>query len=582
MNMRKYIPNLIAKPSSGNRSGAAKGGKKPIEKPIEKPEPNTLKLWVPNIFENDGPVFLMSATHRGDMYHFRAALQLENCSVILYDSNHTDDKRPKTKDLEEYLAESVLIKEKHIFIVPWGYDVLSGKNLPPINNNDCFLDRKIYDEKERRSKPIKKLQLGTYSESISTELIAYAITEAPKSLQDVVNGMTILGGAMENDKFPDFEKLEANFPDLSTKFAELWAKWKDDKVLKVESGENAILLMYRDTGTRDPHPVEEMGVYPELDNGNATEEIREILAAIAKQKNKPLTSFSCGLANSGIGEYWLDLQGLKPSDKITKRDFEAYFLKWSYEKKYYKMASGFRSGALDLFTFMGIPTVSIGLRNLMGEKRHQLLADEKFERVNIQYDQPRHKATAAVTSLRWTSPPPKDRTTFASPFWDEDFQPPEGAKKRDIPANKKAEQMQKAGGFALFDKIVIKTGYMIAFQKYMKWDQTVSTLKTNPLTDQRELPRTVTTSNARFCYPFGLSQDALGKYFDANEKHDHDGVMAMRSKLDKRSETLQQSETMIKKYEKEYNADWDQMTRLINEKKLLGPKPRKRIPTNNN
>lgn len=549
--MRNNLFGRNAKPKAGSTSTATTSAKKPVEKPQAK----NITLHVPNVFKKGDSVLLMSASHRGDMYHFRAALQVENFSVILYDSNHDDPKKPKTKDLEDYLAESVLKRGKHIFIVPWDYNTLHGRTEPG-SIAGCFLDGQKYNKDAQK---LMNLELSTYSEKASTQIIA----SAPNRLQDVVNGMTILGNTMNGNKCPDFKELSAKFPKVSEGFVNLWAGWTE---AGVKAGKNAILLMYRDTGTRDPAPVETMGVYPELDNGAATEEIERIVGEIS-ENNKTLTVFTCGLAGSGIGRYWEALDNLNPKKtEISKRDFEAYFLKWSYKNNYFMMATGFRSGPLDLFTFMGIPTVSIGLRNLMGEPRHQMLADERFKRVNVQYDQPRHKVTAAVISKRWKTPPEPGQTTFGSPFWDDDFRPPQDAKaKRDIPQNKKGDQMQNPRTFAPFDRVVVKTGYMIALQKYMEWGQTISSLK-------KTLPCTVTTSDARFCYPFKSfgNQTVLTKYFDDNEKFDNGDVTRVQRKLGQASETLQLSEPMFNKYKDDYNNDWNKIVDLIKNERVLG------------
>ncbi|KAM0469378.1 hypothetical protein ACHAPX_010498 [Trichoderma viride] len=557
--MRSNLFGRNATPKAGSSNAATARGKRPVEKP----KPKNSTLHVPNVFKKGDSVLLMSASHRGDMYHFRAALQVENFSVILYDSNHDDDTRPKTKDLEDYLAESVLRKKKHIFVVPWEYDVLRGsKPLQPTTK--CFLNGQKYVEKEH---PLVKLQLGTFGEKASTQIIA----SAPDGFENVVNGMTILSKTMVDNKFPDFKQLSEEFPKVSDDFEKLWTQWKH---AGVKAGENAILLMYRDTGTRDPAPVVTMGVYPELDNGNATDDIKNLVDEIATKEKKPFTIVTCGLKDSDIGEYWNSLRSIKPKEpNISSRDFEAYFLKWSYEKGYFKMATGFRSGALDLFTFMGIPTVSIGLRNLMGEKRHQMLAHENFKRVNIQYDRPRHKVTAAVTSKRWDDAPKPDQTTFGSPFWDEDFQHPENATGRVTPQDTKGEQMQRAGNFGSFDKTVMEIGYRFALEKHMSLGQTIRTLKANSESKKNELPRTITTSEARYCYPHDLAgRDALEKHFNKTEKLDYEAVKAMGGS----SGELQQSRKMVEKYEKDYDGDWDEVTRLINSSKMIAPKVRKR------
>ncbi|KAK1252235.1 hypothetical protein MKX08_003422 [Trichoderma sp. CBMAI-0020] len=560
--MRSNLFGRNATPKVGTSRTATMGGKKPVERPMAK----KLTLYVPNVFKKGDSILLMSASHRGDMYHFRAALQIDNLSVILYDSNHNDKTRTATDGLEEYLTQSVVRKKKHIFIVPWDYETLRANgNKPPTTTTGCWLDGQKY---ENQAHNLIKLELGTFGEKASTQIIA----STPDGLKDVVNGMTILSKSMVGNNFPDFKQLSEEFPTVSDGFKKLWTQWKD---AGVEAGENAILLMYRDTGTRDPNPIQTMGVYPELDNGNATDDIKRLVAEIAQKEKKPLTIFTCGLKDSGIGEYWKHLGSVMPEEaKISKRDFEAYFLRWSYENGYFKMATGFRSGPLDLFTFMGIPTVSIGLRNLMGEKRHQLLAHERFKRVNIQYDQPRHKVTAAVTSKRWGDPPMPDQTTFGSPFWDGDFQHPGDSKERAKPQDKKGEQMQQARNFASFDRTVVEIGYRFSLEKHMGWNQTVRTLKANPATKRNELPRVITTSESRFCYPheWANNKTALEKYFDTKEELDHKAVQAMRA----RSEELQLSETMIKKYEQDFDDNWDEVTRLINTSKMIAPKVRKR------
>ncbi|KAL7892726.1 hypothetical protein HDV63DRAFT_234113 [Trichoderma sp. SZMC 28014] len=550
-----FARNGKAKAGSSNtaaRAGNSNTATTSSKKTAGTPEAAYLKLHVPTVFSEGDPVLLMSASHRGDMYHFRAALQVENFSVILYDSTK------KTEPLEDYLAKSVLMRGKHVFIVSWTFDELHG-NTPPPHPTRCFVDGQEYVD---QAPEFIKIGLNTYGEKAATKIIA----SAPNRFQDVVNGMTILDVPMADNKFPDFNKLSDKHREISKGFERLWVGWKKDGV---EAGKNAILLMHRDTGTSG-------GVYPELDNGDANAEIGRIVSEIS-EKNKPLTVFTCGVAISatrplpagelhGIGKYWEAVDKLNPNDKqISPRDFQAYFLKWSHRNNYFKMATGFRSGGLDLCTFMGIPTVSIGLRNLMGESRHQLLADERFKRVNIQYDQPRHKATAAVVSKRWEPEP--GQTVFGSPFWGDDFSPPPDAEaKRDMPQNKTDAQKQNPRTFAPFDRVVVKTGYIIALQKYMEWGQTISSLK-------KTLPCTVTTSTARLCYPFKVfgNQTAITKYFDENERLDQSDISRVQRKLKLSPETLQLSKSMFGKYVDDYNNDWKDIQNLIDgQAKALG------------
>jgi hypothetical protein len=59
---------------------------------------------------------------------------------------------------------------------------------------------------------------------------------------------------------------------------------------------------------------------------------------------------------------------------------------------------------------LGIPSVSIGLRNMVGEDRHLFLAKAVLGRTNVIYDQPRHPLTAWMQGR-------DNLNYFFSPFW---------------------------------------------------------------------------------------------------------------------------------------------------------------------
>ncbi|KAM0256456.1 hypothetical protein ACHAQJ_004981 [Trichoderma viride] len=498
-------------------------------------------FYVPEVIKKSDGVFLMSATHRGDMYHLRAALKLpsrKKYSVVLYNSNHENNGKPKTKDLEDYLAHSLSKNEQHIFAVPWTYNELNPKdNKRPTHFAGCFLDGKPYDGKDYdkenpHGKAIQRHELVTYNESAATGFIA----KEPKDFQAVVDGMAVLSQTLK-DK-------------LSVEFAEIWKK------SGIEAHQPAILFLYRDTGTSDS-----MGVYPELDTGDAIQEIRMMVNQLPSKDGKKIKVFSCGLEGAqrepGIGEYWKHISKPKPGDNTTARDIEAYFLKWSFDHKYYTMASGFRSGPLDLFTFMNIPTVSIGLRNMKGESRHTWLADKKFKRVVIQYDQPRHNTSVCIR------PKPTSKNTivnpivYTSPFWpgEQEFKPPIGAKKlRDTSIkqeDKKKQQTKKPRSFEPFDMRVIEIGYRFACQQYMGLSESVYKL-------QSALTHTIDTRAARYCY---LNKDKTEqrKYLRESKELDERDIKAMKGKLDDKATTLQQSEKMFEIYQKESTEDWEKM-----------------------
>lgn len=264
-----------ATPKAGSSKTATTSGKKPMEKAKPNLKPNALTLFVPKVFQPGNSVLLMSAKHRGDMYHFRAALQVKDLSVILHESNYADG----TKELEDYLAELVLRNKKHILIVPWGFNVSSGKaSLPsPIKYS---LDGQVYEQEQNT---FELVPLDTFSENLSTELIASVPAE---DLHKIINGMTILGESTANE-LPNFdelsEQLSKQFPEVTKGFKDLWTDWIKKKKV---TGRNRILLMDRDTGTRDPDEGKSMGVYPELDNGHATNDIKNLIAEIADKENK--------------------------------------------------------------------------------------------------------------------------------------------------------------------------------------------------------------------------------------------------------------------------------------------------------
>jgi hypothetical protein len=120
-----------------------------------------------------------------------------------------------------------------------------------------------------------------------------------------------------------------------------------------------------------------------------------------------------------IGQFWEQLANVakqatdeeQRDPKRYKRDIETRFMQIAYEKKKYRLVVGFRSGALDMFTLLGIPTISIGLRQLVGEDRHSKFAtDPSWKRTNVQYDVPRHPDTGLVKGRG-------DSELYMSPYW---------------------------------------------------------------------------------------------------------------------------------------------------------------------
>ncbi|KAH7127631.1 hypothetical protein EDB81DRAFT_908015 [Dactylonectria macrodidyma] len=495
---------------------------------MSNPNRQPIPLYVPKVLNNDEPVFVMSATHRGDMYHLRAAMQLQSSkySLVLYNST------PETKDLETYLTLSVLANNKHIFIVPWTYEELNAKQSPQCFDN-CFLDEQPYDGKDSDGTVITRHNLVKFGETDATLFVS-----KEKSLPPAVrDGMAVISKASKNSLAPKFKTL----------LEETWG---------INPGQSAIVVMYRDTGTSKT-----MGVYPELDSGTP-EEIDAIVSELPQKGSDRLKVLSCGYPSpkkgTGIGEYWLELKKLPEATHENPRDLEAYFLKWAYDNGYYKMASGFRSGALDLFTFMGIPTVSLGLRNMVGEDRHELLAAERFQRVNIQYDQPRHNTTAYIKHIRDT---PKKilRPLLGSPFWggEKESQPPNDAlstrAKPTSKEDKKTQQTKNPQPFAPFDNIVVEIGYRVACHKYIEWPESIKSMKDS-------FPDIIDTHIARFCYPDEASKM---QYLKNSKSLDIDDIKAMENKLKDAAHTLQQPQGVFDEYRTASETDWTNVDFLM-------------------
>ncbi|KAI1204032.1 hypothetical protein F5X97DRAFT_318060 [Nemania serpens] len=240
-----------------------------------------------------------------------------------------------------------------------------------------------------------------------------------------------------------------------------------------------------------------------------------------------------------IGEYWLKLDSIIPKDE-TARDVEAYFMLWSFESGYFQMACGLLSSPFDLFTFMGIPTVSIGLGSMVGESRHTSLAKEGFKRVNVQYDQPRHPATAYIKPRGGSS-----WCLMMCPFWDGEC--PNNVTKRAVPASdadKKKMRDQTPGLYKGYDQVVLGTALSVACQRYMRGAETVSFLKSvNTVI--------IGTHSTRFAYPTKATSDQRNRYFKDMKALDEKDLAER-----KRSDSLQEPKEQLLRYETTSKADW--------------------------
>jgi hypothetical protein len=242
---------------------------------------------------------------------------------------------------------------------------------------------------------------------------------------------------------------------------------------------------------------------------------------------------------------------------VTKRDIEAYFLYWASqengEKQYVKMAIGLRSGVMDLFTFIGIPTVSIGVRNMVGEVRHALLVGKGFERVNIQYDKPRHQTTTYVENKTGGD------TLLTSPYWNGDplggatvveridtaedgtKYPVKELKKKNANCTGYRDKMQtkEPKDFTEFGKFVMVVGIRLACHEYIQWPESIKIVG-------EKIPAVVTTSEARFC--FLATEKDVKERLPGRKKNDLKAITDIQGTLSDPNTSLQLSGTLWEKY----------------------------------
>lgn len=481
----------------------------------------------------------MSATHRGDMYHLRAAMQSENgkFSLVLYDTDWKDPKKRRTQDTEDYLARSTYRNGKTTFFVPWkkkkflGNTVIDGDNL-----KNCYVDgAKLKEDADL----YKMTDVTAIGEGDATERIRNAVNNA-QDLERIREGMFLLQPKTKTYLDEIFDNI----------FDNTWG-------IKPDPNKTTILAMYRDTG-KNPG-----GAYPEFDTGKGIEAIRTIAEKIPHDVEPQIRVLSCGRENEskeiGLGSYWTKLP--KPNivkqhcdtkdTEVTTRDIEAYFMYWGFQvKAYYQMAMGLRSGAFDLFTFMGIPTVSIGLRNMVGEDRHGKLVGKVFKRVNVQYDVPRHIATAYVAPSNphspdpllscpyWTQQPPRHKSTDSSkepfPNRDPDLQKPENENLRD------AARRQELANFSDFDQYVLEVGLKVAWHKYAKGPELV--FSTNG-----DFPDVIPRHDARFCYRKDEQTDRKEKML-SRKTEDLSSIESMKSNLKDGHKTIRLTTELFDKF----------------------------------
>ncbi|KHN98864.1 uncharacterized protein MAM_03326 [Metarhizium album ARSEF 1941] len=465
-------------------------------------------------------------------------LQNRGYSLVLYDADVSAGS--KTKDTQDYLSRSVIENKKNFFFVMWDYAEISNGFSCPTDFSKCCLNGQPYD-----GKGVRFLSVTPYGESFSTKLIQEASRPNGQLPKSVLQGMFLL-------KPESMAYLRGEFSNL---FNTEWKIGPDDAT------KSTILVVDRDTGCQPE------GVYPELDTGNGIFLVRDIVKEMAAKHTgqSTLKVISCGYNDessvTGIGQYWTKLPpvdlipNLDKSQPVTKRDVQAYFLYWASQEnkteRYFQMVVGLRSGVMDLFTFMGIPTVSIGLRNMVGESRHRRLSGTNFKRVNVQYDGPRHPTTAYIQD-RYDS----KEVLLNSPFWLGDAPgspfPERGFLGDDERIQQKVSPLQPFGDF---DAFVLKVGVRLACQTYLNWGPTVKTAR-------KYIPQVVTTSDARFCYLAEESGTTVKQRLLRRRSADERAIDSMRAQLSNPKTTLQLSDALFDEfYQAQFIEDWRRIRR---------------------
>ncbi|KAJ5536684.1 hypothetical protein N7513_009870 [Penicillium frequentans] len=416
-------------------------------------------------------IFMLSATHRGDMYQVRAAMIAQirvDKKVARYLYVHDCPNVPN--DLMEYLKAIAQKLRMPYFLVSYGRETLQA-SARPSRDGRCSLGV------PQEGPGYKETTLDLNNDgSLAFQNISF-ITEGYATLRmaDIVS--TDESRAIWNAVKADMTIVQGNEDVLHQMFenanTHLFGQWP-----KPNSDQRTILVLHRDSGRGKEGP------YPEYDTGEALAQIVSIIAAQKSSKGTmalfPVTSGQV-VSTPNIGQYWTRLGTVHG---VTKRDIEAYFLKWAYEQGWYHMVVGFRSGGLDLFTLMGIPTLSIGIRFLVGEDRHELLATQLFRRLNVQYDMPRHQLTAWIHGRPIKRKFSTDPVTFEpdyihSPYWmapppDNLLFPPRPAKPASADAEISLRRVDTAP-FTEFDEWTFEAGLRVACERnFDGWGTTIA------------------------------------------------------------------------------------------------------------
>lgn len=307
------------------------------------------QINVPATFRTDGPVYCFDAGQRGDMYHIRAWQVLANflfkankqkttplsCPLIIY--GYGPDRQVKAA--YDYIVE-LQAADAPLFVCSWNYKDLVQSDDPKVDQY-TKLNGQPVQQGDIKKQTIEGLMLGpsNCTEYISTHQNDFA--SMPAAMVRTTEAKTSPEQrAMVASAIPSY------FPR------------KDDSAPR-----QVALILWRNTTTSG-------GPYPELNTGiDSMVQIARILRGLGMvpalidvddaADRKSIQDLEGLVECSGEPYYMSQSLAADKWQGHAKRDVEAYFVQQAFNRQYFHLAVGLRSGALDLLTFLGVPTISI-------------------------------------------------------------------------------------------------------------------------------------------------------------------------------------------------------------------------------
>ncbi|CAD6911897.1 unnamed protein product [Tilletia controversa] len=364
-------------------------------------------LCLPIDLNIKGRLYCVHANHRGDMYHIRAARTIAPGPLLIHSC-----KAGPPGDLELYLdaVEDHGNDDMKVVRTSMTWEELGDLGKFPKDFTLMMNGVPILDVAQ-----LKKTDFTSVGEGDCTTIVTNYVANPPPEPP------SLLGTTLGMLKF-----------DLDDGGKNALRTWVDIKVANVfnaggfQAGTLGILMLHRGTGTGG-NDVD--APYPENDTDPET--CKAICEAIRKATNEDKFALAGNSPNDGgyggipsIGRWFVDMgfsanvqiEGLTAAQVggLRSRDVETLFMWRAYELEYYSLVVGFRSGALDMFTFLGIPTVSIALEKLIGNARMMKIKAHAFRRTNVTYPKARQAATRLKNRKNGGS-------ANASPCWDDRF-----------------------------------------------------------------------------------------------------------------------------------------------------------------